>query len=100
MATLSYYQMNLDDLTNTANTAMVAIIDGLTKEGYITKEQNKEVLEQYFVIAKKKSFWKRIITKGNDDHPMYQFLKNCNTKEQKIQEDEGPDGETIEDLTE
>lgn len=55
--------MTENDLTQTANQARELFIAALVGEGYLTKDQGREIMSEFVVVIRKKGWWGKLFDK-------------------------------------
>lgn len=60
---MKLYNLTDEDLTRNANAAMLSTVWGLMKEGYLTRKQYDEIVENYVVVVAKKGIFSNAFEK-------------------------------------
>jgi len=68
---MEMYSTTLEEMTQNSNATFIAILDGLVKEKFLSKEQEEEILKSYNVVCYKpsmfNSFFRNLIHGDKED---------------------------------
>lgn len=83
------YSYDIEGLTEIANHTMINVINGLCKEGYLSKDQVTEIGTNYSVIIETKRWLPKFLSKWlnfGDDHLNFRLYKAINREPRQPEE--------------
>lgn len=78
------YTMNFEDLQKHANSVLMTVVNGLSKEKLLTEKERSDILTNYSIIVEKDTWlpdWLVKVLKLKENAVTYRLVKVINRKE-------------------